>query len=126
MLQITTPIGLIVSLFGVIFADGILKGLSDNQELIANSKSSLIVISSSIFLYSIGSVYFNAITGTGNTKRTLLVEIITMTAYLIPVYLFVRVFKLSIEWVWATEHIYFIAMGITSYLFFRGAKLVKI
>jgi multidrug resistance protein, MATE family len=126
MLQTTIPSGLIISLVGVVFAGNILNGLSDNQELISNSKSSLIVISSSIFLYSIGSVYFNAITGTGNTKRTLLVEIITMTAYLIPVYLFVSVFHLSIEWVWATEHIYFLAMGVTSYLFFKGTKLVRV
>lgn len=125
ILQITIPLGLIISSIVFTLTDNILNKLSDNQELINNSVYSMKVIASSLGLYSIGAIYFNAITGTGNTKRTLLVEIITMVTYLAPVYLFVIVLKFPIHWVWLTEHVYFISMGLTSILVFRKTKLIS-
>lgn len=125
VLEITIPLGLIISMLVFLFTESILNGISDNEELIKNSLSSMKVIASALGLYSIGSIYFNAITGTGNTKRTLLVEIITMVTYLVPVYLFVIILKFPIQWVWLTEHVYFISMALTSILVFRKTKLVS-
>ena len=60
------------------------------------------------------SIFFNGVLGTANTKTTLLIEAITLAAYLGFTWLMAVHFKSSIEWVWMAEYVYFSMIGMLS------------
>ncbi len=65
-------------------------------------------------IFGISSVYFQTISGSGNTFFTFLVEGICVGIYIISAYFLIKVFHLDIFWVWSVEYIYFISMGLIS------------
>lgn len=76
-------------------------------------------ISGSILIYGIASVYFQTISGSGNTKATFYIEVISVAIYLFSAYLFIKVFHWDIYWVWTVEYVYFITMGLLSVGYLR-------
>jgi MATE family multidrug resistance protein len=73
----------------------------------------------SILLYGFFSVYFQTINGSGNTIISFSIEVICVIIYILVAYVFIKVCKLDIFWIWSVEYIYFITMGILSILYLR-------
>ena len=80
------------------------------------------MISFSIILYGIISVYYQTILGSGNTVYSLIIEITTIILYLSACYLFIQVLKLEIFWIWTVEYIYFGTIGIMSVLYLKNSR----
>jgi Na+-driven multidrug efflux pump len=53
-----------------------------------------------------GTVWLNAITGTGNTKVNLGIEVLTIVLYVVYVTLVLHKWHLPITWAWASEWLY--------------------
>ena len=123
-LSISVPIGFIFCLIGVLFPEEILSKVTNESYLIEASKTSLQVIATSIVFFSISNIFFNLLIGTGDTKKTLLIEVTTLIIYIIPVYLFAIIYEFSLPVVWTTEHIYFIIMGGLAFYTFSKKKFV--
>jgi len=77
------------------------------------------IVSAALLLMSISVVWFNAVIGSGNSKVSLMIELICITGYCIYVYVVLERLKLSIVWGWASEWIYWSVMLISSYLFMK-------
>jgi MATE family multidrug resistance protein len=71
-----------------------------------------------VFLFlSLGTVWLNAVTGTGNSRATFLVEIGALVFYCIYVFVVMEIKHLSILWGWMSEVLYWTLLFSLSYLY---------
>lgn len=86
------------------------------------------IVSMALWMMSVGTVWLNAVTGTGNTVVNLVIEIITLVIYIIYVYVVLEYLNLSIVWGWGSEWVYWISMFSMSVIYmlsgrWRGKKI---
>jgi len=79
-------------------------------------------VSTALIMMSIAVVWLNSLTGTGQTKKNLVVEIVAIVLYLIYTFLIVKVLKLSIAFAWSNEWIYWIVIFTMSFIFMNKDK----
>lgn len=104
---------------GIFYPEYLIKMINPDIAYLEQSASILRFISGSIFMYGIGSVYFQTINGTGNTRYTFYVELISVAVYLIAAYLLIKVYQVDIYWVWIVEYIYFAFIIFASVFYLR-------
>jgi len=71
---------------------------------------------------SVGTVWLNAVTGTGNTRVTFLVEISTLVFYCAYVFVVLEIKHLSILWGWLSEILYWTFLFSLSYFYMRSKR----
>lgn len=86
------------------------------------------IVSMALWMMAVGTVWLNAVTGTGNTVVNLVIEIITLVIYIIYVYVVLEYLNLSIVWGWGSEWVYWISMFSMSAIYmlsgrWRGKKI---
>jgi MATE family multidrug resistance protein len=117
-IQLLTLLFLFLFFHGAIFYPSALIGfINPEEQYIQKSAEILRFISFSILLYGIVSVYFQTISGSGNTLVTLTIEFICVLVYILSAYILIKVIKTDIYWIWSVEYIYFITMGLLSILY---------
>lgn len=125
-IQLLTILFLIVFFHGaLLYPEKLIAMINPEQAYIQKSASILRFIFGSIFMYGFFSVYFQTISGSGNTRWTLAVEIASVAVYILFAYLFIHVFLLDIYWVWSVEYIYFGIMGFVSYIYLKKSNWKK-
>ena len=80
------------------------------------------VVSSALVLMSFATIWLNAVTGTGNTRVNLLIEIITIILYSIYVYFILERWRLPILYGWMSEWVYWGSTFTMSYLYMRSGR----
>lgn len=101
------PLLLIMSLFPTL----IMRIYTDNLELIHSAIPSFYVM---IFIYLLSvpaNLLFNMVSGTGNTRSALWMEMIALSVYVFSVVFIVIYQQADIAICWTTEYIYLICMG---------------
>ncbi|MDR1679427.1 MAG: MATE family efflux transporter [Prevotellaceae bacterium] len=91
-------------------------------ELINLSMSPLYTILFMLPLVSIANIYFSAVSGTGNTRIALCVELITLAVYLFYTWLLIVPLNAPLALCWTNEGIYSIVILSLSYLYLRKGK----
>lgn len=115
-IQIMTIFFLFIFFHGAIFyPEQLIKMINPEEAFLAESSSILKFVGGSIFLFGFCSVYFHTINGSGNTRFTFYVELISVFAYILSAYMFIKVYRLDLYWVWTVEYIYFSVMGLLSF-----------
>jgi len=71
---------------------------------------------------SVGTVWLNAVTGTGNTRVTFLVEVSTLVFYCAYVFVVLEIKHLSILWGWLSEVLYWTFLFSLSYFYMRSKR----
>jgi putative efflux protein, MATE family len=94
----------------------------DQVSLIGETVLPLIVLLFSLPISSLGTVVFNSISGTGNTKMALILEMITMVIYVLAMFWIVIYKQMSIAWCWSVEYFYWGPLLIMSILYLAKAK----
>lgn len=95
---------------------------TDEEELILATLPSLKVILGSLMMYSVVSILLSAVSGTGKTMLSLIIEFLTILFYLYATYLAAVKWEMSIEWVWGVEYVYFTFLGALSLFFLFRIK----
>jgi Na+-driven multidrug efflux pump len=113
-----------LSLLGIIilaafFPVTALSVYTNNASLVQATIPSYYIILGALFVFSIMGVFFSGVIGTANTRTSLLIEAITLAAYLGFTWLIAIHLKLNIEWVWMAEYVYFFLVGILSYWYLK-------
>ena len=80
------------------------------------------IVSVALLMMSVGTVWLNAVTGTGNTIVNLRIELITIIIYSIYTYLVLEYWKLPITWGWGSEWVYWISMFSMAYFYMKSGK----
>ena len=83
------------------------------------------VVSVALIMMSFSAVWLNSVTGTGNTLVNLTIESITITGYLIYVYLVLEIWNLPITWGWVSEWVYWAGMFSMSFWYMRSERWRK-
>lgn len=105
-----------------IFPHAMIRIYTDNPSLIDDTVGPLYVLISSLPIYSIGSVLFNAVSGTGNTRTALVFEIITLVFYVSYMWFVIIYLRSSVAVAWTTEHVYWISLALFSFVYLRSGK----
>ncbi len=88
---------------------------TNDPSLIADSISSLYVISGAILIFAVAFIVFSGVSGTANTKTALGIEILTLVFYLAFLYWVVILKNVDIAVAWTSEYIYMLGLTIFSY-----------
>ncbi len=83
------------------------------------------VISLAMIFMSFSVVWLYAVTGTGNTRVTFLIEFFTIIFYIAFVYIVMEKLKLSITIGWMSEWLYWICMFVPSWFYLQSGRWRK-
>lgn len=108
-----------------IFPTVFLSVFGQSDSFITNAIPVLRVVSVAMLLMSISTVWLNAITGTGNTKINLAIELFTITAYCSYVYIVLEKLNMSVVWGWGSEWVYWITMFIPAFWYIHSGRWKK-
>ncbi len=89
------------------------------MDMLEDSVPILMVLLGILVTFSAGSVYFNAMSGTGATFHGLLIQTVCIIFYLVAVHYTITVWGKPQEWAWAVEMIYWGIMWGAVYLYMR-------
>ena len=96
-----------------------------NNEFIGEAIPVIRIVTVGMLAMSIATVWLNAVTGTGNTRVNLLIEIAAIIIYSIYIWLVLDVWNLSLVWAWASELLYWTSLFTLSFLYIRSGKWRK-
>ncbi|TVR42327.1 MAG: MATE family efflux transporter [Bacteroidia bacterium] len=95
---------------------------TNEQHLIDATIPLLRVISLALFAFAFGMIIFSGLSGTGKTLVALVIEIFSITFYLVSAFIIAVWLKGPAALVWSVEVIYFTMMGLGSLAYLRTGK----
>jgi len=104
------------------FTREILSIFNDDAAFLAMAIPVLRIVSVAILMMSVSTICLNAVTGTGNTRVNLMIEMVTIVLYCVYVYLVMDVYNLSIAWGWGSEWVYWSSIFIMSFAYLKSGK----
>jgi len=120
--RLALAISLIIVLFLLIFPEPVLRIYTSDMELIRLSIPSLHIILIVILTLSVGNVFFQSVSGTGNTRSALMIESSTLIIYVFWAWFTAIHLKTPLAVCWIAELIYAFLLGSISFIYFRYAK----
>jgi putative MATE family efflux protein len=120
--KISFVTSLIITLCTSVLARQVLMIYTDNMELVDLSLLSVYVILAANIIFSCSCVSFSGVSGTGKTKIAMFIEIISLTFYMMALYLLVYYFPDNVEFAWFSELIYWTGLLILSLLYLKYGK----
>lgn len=100
----------------------IVRIYTDDPLLIDEIIAPLYVMLSSLPFYSVGTVLFSSISGTGNTKSALKIEIVSLVFYVTYMWFIIVYLRTSVALAWTTEHVYWFMLTIIPFFYLRKGK----
>ena len=108
-----------------LFPRQVLSIYTNDITLINESVLSIYAISIALIISSIASVLFNSISGTGNTKSALILELVVLVVYTAFIYIIGIHFMLPVHVCFTAEILYFVGIFIGSAIYLRFANWQK-
>ncbi len=105
-----------------VFPEQTLQIYTPDVDLIKASIAPLYTILLLMPLVSVSNIYFSSVSGTGNTRTALILELITLVAYLFYTWLLVFHLKAPLALCWTNEGIYTLVIFSLSYFYLRQGK----
>lgn len=110
------PIGILLALFPSV----VLRIYTDNPDLIAGSIASLWVMLSSYLLAVPAFIFFFSVSGTGNTRVALGIDMLSILVYVLYILVVVSWQKADIAVCWTTEYVYNIMILSSFFYLWKG------
>jgi len=123
--KLSVSIALVICAVLNLMPDLFLSIFGQSDDFIQQGIPVVRVISLAMILMSFSVVWLYAVTGTGNTRVTFLIEVFTIILYSIFVYVVMEKLKLSITYGWMSEWLYWICMFIPAFFYIRSEKWRK-
>ena len=101
----------------------VLEIYSDEIALTEAAVPSVYVICIATIVSAVAMVFFEAVSGTGNTAAAMILEFGVLVIYLVYIYIMTK--KTTIEGVWTAELLYNVLMGVISYAYLKRANWLK-
>ncbi len=111
----------IIILICLMMPEMILQISTSDVAIIRDSLPSFYIICGGCFMFSFSSILLSAVSGTGATRVTMIIEFINIVIYL--AYLFVlREINPRIEVFWTGEIVYWFTMGVMSFFYLKSNR----
>ncbi len=114
IVKLSTCSALVIVLLINLFPGVLISIFGQSELFIADAIPVVRVVSVAILFMSFSVVWLNAVTGTGNSRMTLLIDGVAIILYCVFVYLILEKYKLSITYGWMGEWIYWGSIFILS------------
>ena len=99
-------IGIPFLLLAGLFPSALLQVYTNNEELIRAALPTTYVMLFGYFLSAPGLILFNAVSGTGNTNKSMKIMAVTILAYILYVIVWVMYVKVNVSIAWTSEYVY--------------------
>ncbi len=121
---VTLSLGISVFIFVILnlVPEFFLSFYSQGNEFIEEAIPIVRIVSVALLMMSVGTIWLNAVTGTGNTRINLMIELVTIVIYCLYVFLVLEYWNLSIGWGWGSEWVYWISMFSMAFFYMRSGK----
>ena len=106
----------------VAFPGSILSVYTNEEALLVESVSALYVVCGAMLIASLANVYFNGISGTGNTQAALVLEVFVQVFYALYIIVVGMVIQAPVYVCFTTEVIYYVLMLGSSLIYLKKAK----
>lgn len=106
----------------VAFPGSILSVYTSEEALLVESVSALYVVCGAMSIASLANVYFNGISGTGNTQAALVLEVFVQVFYALYIIVVGMVIQAPVDVCFTTEVIYYVLMLGSSLIYLKKAK----
>lgn len=112
------PILLLIGLF-----PNVVMSIFTNDVSLMQAGHNALYVWIASYLFTIpAQIFFNAVSGTGNTKRAFFIEFSTLVIYTLYVIIAIYHFRLSLSWCWFSEFIYSGIAFVLCYGYMRSGK----
>jgi putative MATE family efflux protein len=111
----------------LIFPDGLVSLFTNDQSLIPFARQPLITVFVAMVFFSVSAVFFQSVSGTGNTFTALVIEAICIAVYMIYTYFATdneNPFPLWI--IWMAEVMYMFMFGVLSSIYMHSGRWKKL
>jgi MATE family multidrug resistance protein len=105
-----------------LFPRAFLSIYGQDETFIRTAIPVLRMVTGSLCLMSVATVWLNAVTGTGKTRVNLAIEIVTLVAYVIYVYQVLEHYRLNLIWAWGSEYLYWIFLLAGAFWYIRSGR----
>ena len=78
-----------------------------------------------LFGMAVSSVLFRALTGTGATRYSLLLELITLVVYMAYIIILIPILNVNLTVAWTSEFVYWLVLGILCYWYLKSGRWKK-
>ena len=106
----------------VAFPGSILSVYTNEEALLVESVSALYVVCGAMLIASLANVYFNGISGTGNTQAALVLEVFVQVFYALYIIVVGMVIQAPLDVCFTTAVIYYVLMLGSSLIYLKKAK----
>ena len=101
-LAIVLPLTILFAVFPTV----VLGIYTDMPDLIEASIPSLWVFCTTTWLTAASNIYFQSVSGTGNTRMAFILELSTLVIYAAYITVIIQIMRLDVAWCWTSEHVY--------------------
>jgi putative MATE family efflux protein len=115
-------IALIVALILNIFASAFLSIYGQGAGFLAEGIPVLRIVSVALLIMSASTIWLSAVTGTGQSKVTLVIEFAAIVIYVLYNYLVLEYYQLPITYGWFSEVIYWLSLLTPSFFYIRTMR----
>ena len=112
----------IVAIMINLFAAQFLSIYGQGEGFLTEGIPVLRIVSVALLLMSASTIWLSAVTGTGQSKVTLLIEFAAIIIYIIYNYLVLEYYKMPITYGWFSEIIYWLSLLIPSFFYIRTMR----
>jgi MATE family multidrug resistance protein len=126
IMRLSLGAAVIMTIILNIFPHTFFSMFGQGEDFIQRGIPVLRVVSGAMLTMSIAVVWLNSLTGTGQTRINLLIEIIAIIIYLTYTYFIVKALKLPLLYAWSNEWIYWITVFSFAFIFMNKDKWKKI
>ncbi len=105
-----------------IFPGAFFRLFGQGDEFVREAIPVVRVVSLGLIFMSIANIWLNGVTGTGNTRVNLGIEIIAISLYLGYTWYFMKLHYISLAMAWSNEFIYWTSIFIMSSLYLRSGR----
>jgi len=109
----------------LLFPRLLLSLYTSDQQLISDCIPSYYVVMLALFVFSLTYNIYSGVTGTGNTRISMLIEVVGVILYLINVYIMMIFLRLPLAMAWTSEVEYFVVIFILSYFYIKRGSWKK-
>lgn len=109
-----------------IFLPQVIASIYTNDTMLVQASVSTIYVVCAATVLACGSyIFFDAVSGTGNTTSALLIELVVLVFYLLYIYVSSQVIAAKIHVVWLAEVVYALLLGVGAVLYLKFVNWQK-
>jgi putative MATE family efflux protein len=107
----------------IFFPGMVLSLFNRDPAIVADATGPLRMISFALLIFSAGGMMFNAVSGTGSTRISLYIELITLILYFSWIIVCGTFLKSGVvTWLWASEVVYMLSLAVFAFLYLRTGR----